>query len=271
MDEDSRNNTEGQETPSPQTPETPPEQPQKISGLAIASLVLAIVGVVTCVGIVVLAPIGLILGIIAMVQIGRNPQALRGMGMAIAGVVISGIAILVIPILAAIALPVLTQARGRAQQTACLSNVKQLSVAMAMYLDDYEDRFPQATNWNDVLQPYTRQLLASKGGNKVWVCPSAKTEEPCYAMNGLLDSIQRRDVRWPADTVSIFESVPGKNRAGGKELLPSPPRHPVGRTVGYVDGHVRFVSDPATESLNWDPFAPAVPKRFGPYEEIPSG
>ncbi len=184
---------------------------------------------------------------------------------------ISGIGVVVIPILAAIALPVLTQARARAQQTACLSNVRQLSVAMEMYLDDYEDRFPQATNWNDVLQPYTRQLLASKGGNKVWVCRSAKSEEPCYAMNSRLDGVRMRDVRWPADTVSIFESVPGKNRAGSKELLPSPPRHLGSHTVGYADGHVRFVSDPVTESLNWDPFATAIPKSLPPYEEIPSG
>ena len=271
MDEESRNDTEGQETPSPQTPETPPEQPPRTSGLAIASLVLAILGVVTCVGIVVLGPIALILGIIAMVQIGRNPQALRGMGMAIAGVVISGIAILVIPILAAILFPVFAQARARAQQITCLNNVKQLSTAMQMYLDDYDVGFPPTANWNDALQPYTRQLLASKGGNKVWVCPSAKSEEPCYAMNGLLDSIQGRDVRWPADTVSIFESIPGKNQTGGKELLPSPPRHRVGHSVGYVDGHVRFVSDSATESLNWEPFATAIPKSPPPYEKIPLG
>jgi len=255
MDEDRQNQPEGERTPPP--PPIPaavaamePGPPPKTSGLAIASLVLAILAVFTC----VTAPIGLALGIIAMVQIGRNPQALRGMGLAVAGTIVSGIAVLMLPILAAILFPVFARARDASRQTVCLSNVKQLSTAVHMYMADNDDRFPLAENWTDALQPYVKRP-------QIWTCPSEKSKQPSYAMNGRLDGMRQRDVAMVAQTVMLFESVPGKNQAGGPELelLPSPPRHLRCHNVGFVDGHVRGVEESSISSLNWDPLATAPP------------
>lgn len=52
------------------------------------------------------------------------------------------VVIAIIAILAAILFPVFAQAREKARQTACLSNVKQLGLAYMMYLQDYDERFP---------------------------------------------------------------------------------------------------------------------------------
>lgn len=48
------------------------------------------------------------------------------------------VVIAIIAILAAILFPVFAQAREKARQTACISNVKQLSLAMLMYAEDFD-------------------------------------------------------------------------------------------------------------------------------------
>jgi len=55
------------------------------------------------------------------------------------------VVIAIIAILAAILFPVFAQARATARKTACLSNMKQLTLGMLQYLQDYDEKFP---GWN---------------------------------------------------------------------------------------------------------------------------
>jgi prepilin-type N-terminal cleavage/methylation domain-containing protein len=94
------------------------------------------------------------------------------------------VVIAIIAILAAILFPVFAQAREKARQTSCLSNLKQIGTAALMYAQDYDERAPrnwygpmgfEATTapgdapdrykWMDVLQPYIRTHTSR--------CPSA--------------------------------------------------------------------------------------------------
>src|ERR1051325_5953821 len=52
------------------------------------------------------------------------------------------VVIAIIAILAAILFPVFAQAREKARQTACLSNLKQIGLAFAMYVQDYDELLP---------------------------------------------------------------------------------------------------------------------------------
>lgn len=52
------------------------------------------------------------------------------------------VVIAIIAILAAILFPVFSQAREKARQTSCLSNLKQLGLSFMMYAEDYDERFP---------------------------------------------------------------------------------------------------------------------------------
>jgi prepilin-type N-terminal cleavage/methylation domain-containing protein len=95
------------------------------------------------------------------------------------------VVIAIIAILAAILFPVFAQAREKARQTACLSNMKQILTAEQMYTQDYDEMLPKIRNipftavgvkwaWGiqDALAPYVKN-------DQVWKCPS--------------DSIQRSD------------------------------------------------------------------------------
>jgi prepilin-type N-terminal cleavage/methylation domain-containing protein/prepilin-type processing-associated H-X9-DG protein len=50
------------------------------------------------------------------------------------------VVIAIIAILAAILFPVFAQAREKARSSACLSNTKQIATALAMYIQDYDER-----------------------------------------------------------------------------------------------------------------------------------
>ena len=52
------------------------------------------------------------------------------------------VVIAIIAVVAAILFPVFAKAREKARQTTCLSNMKQLSLAVAEYTIDYDDHFP---------------------------------------------------------------------------------------------------------------------------------
>src|SRR5712692_7623808 len=52
------------------------------------------------------------------------------------------VVIAIIAILAAILFPVFAQARAKARQAACLSNLRQIGSALAMYVQDYDEHLP---------------------------------------------------------------------------------------------------------------------------------
>jgi prepilin-type N-terminal cleavage/methylation domain-containing protein len=59
------------------------------------------------------------------------------------------VVIAIIAILAAILFPVFAQARDKARQSACLSNCKQIGLAINMYVDDYDETFFWQKAWDE--------------------------------------------------------------------------------------------------------------------------
>jgi len=54
------------------------------------------------------------------------------------------VVIAIIAILASLLLPALARAKGKAQSTKCISNLKQIGIALRIWTDDNEDRYPWA-------------------------------------------------------------------------------------------------------------------------------
>ena len=115
---------------------------KKTAGLAVASLVLGIIGFllsITIIGALIGLPLGLIaliLGIIALVNISKNKETLGGAGLAITGIVMSAVSFLMIPIIAlmaAIAIPNLLRARLMANEAAAISSLHTISTAAESY------------------------------------------------------------------------------------------------------------------------------------------
>lgn len=134
------------------------------------------------------------------------------------------------------------------RRTTCLSNVKQIAVAIQVYQQDWDARFPLRHDWNATVMPYIKNEMVLR-------CPSEKRDRPLpsYAVNFLLSGVHAPGIAEPESVPAVFDSVSGRNRAGGFWLLPDPPRHGGVHTIGFLDGHVKQESVKKIPSLAWSP------------------
>jgi prepilin-type N-terminal cleavage/methylation domain-containing protein/prepilin-type processing-associated H-X9-DG protein len=107
------------------------------------------------------------------------------------------VVIAIIAILAAILFPVFAQAREKARQASCLSNAKQLGLAVIMYTQDYDETYPYACpngwwqfTWELNVQPYIKNI-------QVFRCPSDSTAQQTTDQNGAT-----YDISWAGPHIS---------------------------------------------------------------------
>lgn len=89
------------------------------------------------------------------------------------------VVIAIISILAAILFPVFAQAREKARQTACVSNMRQIAMAIAMYRSDHDELQsesspdPGALDSCETTYTWRACILAYTKNNQIFVCPTA--------------------------------------------------------------------------------------------------
>ena len=94
------------------------------------------------------------------------------------------VVIAIIAILAAILFPVFARARENARRTSCLSNLKQMGLAVMQYTQDFDERYPQAVNRTTQTPPdgyfwyagtwfWPQTLYAYHKSSEALYCPSA--------------------------------------------------------------------------------------------------
>ncbi|MBU2494950.1 MAG: DUF1559 domain-containing protein [Candidatus Omnitrophica bacterium] len=165
------------------------------------------------------------------------------------------IVIAIIAILTAMLLPALSQARESARRITCLNNLKQLGLAVNMYLQDNAEGFPGVFSWEDEISKY-----ASEGS---FYCPSEKSNsnDNDYAINSNLTGQKLSGISHS----SIFPLLFDRNPDGAFQGKLGDPvdfyygtcsdRHSKGTNFLFLDGRAAWVSKPAevgTDVLNFD-------------------
>jgi prepilin-type processing-associated H-X9-DG protein len=158
------------------------------------------------------------------------------------------VVVIVIPmfLLAAILRPVFGkfgEARDKARQTACLSNIKQLALACNMYATDWNECLPSAAD----AQGFHDQIFQYVRNEGIFSCPSAQGEQS-YAWNPNLARANIKILPAPMNMPMLWDAGA---RPGGIAPVPgtTTSRHSGGDNVGFVDGHAKWVSADAMSSL----------------------
>lgn len=183
------------------------------------------------------------------------------------------VVIAIIAILAAILFPVFAKAREKARQSSCLSNVKQVTLGMLQYAQDYDERTvlaamywqtPNYYTWMYLIQPYIKN-------SQVLTCPSASatgwngslntTQITGYGLFRLLSGAALGTIQQPASCMLLADA--GKLSNGNTYYLcdwnvdqsdngvPPDPLHNNGANFGFCDGHAKWL--PRTTYSSWDP------------------
>ncbi|OGV80337.1 MAG: hypothetical protein A3K19_04240 [Lentisphaerae bacterium RIFOXYB12_FULL_65_16] len=180
------------------------------------------------------------------------------------------VVIAIIAILASMLLPALTQAKDRAKLINCAANVRQLGVAVQLYLEDNTEYFPETwwtalTGWQPAPAAY-RSLLAPYAAElEQWRCPGRPARDGITVEPGAWNSscthyiysnyfwYNARSLRKVAKTDSSGVFVDNRHYTywaldGSNQVWPNPYavntisrvsfHHAMSANVVFVDGHV---------------------------------
>lgn len=163
------------------------------------------------------------------------------------------VVIAIIAILAAILFPVFARAREKARAASCQSNLKQIGIAWAMYIQDYDETLPGLYTVTpglsggyfhtpEVLNPYVKNV-------QLWLCPSDKS------------------------SYQTFQDPPGLNINYGYN------QSRFAQVSVQFDGFLSLakIDDPAQTIVFIDdtnlyagPYSPAIPAGYNPAENVPN-
>jgi prepilin-type N-terminal cleavage/methylation domain-containing protein/prepilin-type processing-associated H-X9-DG protein len=195
------------------------------------------------------------------------------------------VVIAIIAILAAILFPVFAQARDKARSASCQSNLKQFSLSVLMYAQDYDETFPiwerleqakplRVTRWDQVILPYVKNI-------EIYHCPTQKRwagAVSTYGYNRQLGELVDRSkanpftaipagyplagVPSPAQVILLYDADPeGLRPFASGNAHPwfrvasrayhldntFSQRHGDGDNIAFTDGHVKWYQ---TQSIN---------------------
>jgi hypothetical protein len=111
--------------------------------------------------------------------------------------------------------------RAQLSRTTSVSNLKQVSLGILMYVQDYDEIYPplrDAKQTKELVMPYIKN-------EQVFLDPA--TKQP-YGMNLDLSYRAQAEIERPAETVVLFETSPGPDGM---------------RAVAFGDGHVKRIPE----------------------------
>jgi prepilin-type N-terminal cleavage/methylation domain-containing protein/prepilin-type processing-associated H-X9-DG protein len=161
------------------------------------------------------------------------------------------VVIAIIAILAAILFPVFAKAREKARQNSCMSNQRQINIAIMMWAQDHDERLPTAAVTGRALAGNTTPILLAQtpGAGKVWTelslekgvlkCPSeAAAAQNTYGYNKALSDKALGDIDPLTASVTADYNIKSTNN----NVLVTPDdlstRHGGKYIASFVDGHV---------------------------------
>ena len=173
------------------------------------------------------------------------------------------VVIAIIALLAAILFPSFARARDNARKTSCNSNLKQLTTAIALYVQDNNESYLIDNNnvditdanwspalvWPDPMLSLTRYLQ----NDQVLICQSdsggqgesmqyASPRGNTYGYNSHFDGVAMADVAQSARIILLYDSATPYNAPDMvSQTAHVRPRHSGGANFAFADGHSKWM------------------------------
>jgi prepilin-type N-terminal cleavage/methylation domain-containing protein len=160
------------------------------------------------------------------------------------------VVIAIIAILAAMLLPTLARAKERAKSISCLNNLKQLSLAAQMYVNDNQGVYPPRINFSTVNSRWPDKFYDDYGRNvNLLLCPSEFIDDPATQTNS--DPTATADFAPRSYIINgwndFFQSVNPSDTGllGGESMKETAIAHPTDTIVlgEKTDGHEDYYMD----------------------------
>jgi prepilin-type processing-associated H-X9-DG protein len=178
--------------------------------------------------------IGIIFGKIVLKRIVYNKELISAKSLAIAGIIFSVIMLIEVPVMPYVH----SNLRDKRRRESCVSNQRQISEKIIMYVQDHNGVFPTDKNfWKD-----------SQLDSGVLICPTAgMSYNNAFGYNQELSQRKIDTIRDKTTFVMTADSANKSNLLTGLNDVAF--RHRNQAVVSYVDGHVGTVSPETLKSL----------------------
>jgi hypothetical protein len=142
-------------------------------------------------------------------------------------------------VVASVLFPTFAKSREKARQTTCLSNLRQMGTALAIYIQDNKGYLPNAATW-------TTDIMGDGGvTTKMLECPQDTDEGGVdYAYNWKLSGLHSRDLSEPSAVVAFFDAKRGR-----------PSYRHGGIIMAFCDGHAKYFPGKGDPNVPPDPYA----------------
>jgi prepilin-type N-terminal cleavage/methylation domain-containing protein len=169
------------------------------------------------------------------------------------------VVVAVIAILAALLLPALARAKMQAQQTGCMNNLRQVTTAGLMYLNDTQGGFPfnapGVTGYEPSVAPFWVYALTNYGAtDQVRACPSTR-----IPLLNVLGAAGTADLAWitgvsPSDGITVPSVIGsyGLNSWFQQFVTEGPPQLGYGQYPTFFFSKLSSVPQPVKTPLFFD-------------------
>lgn len=154
----------------------------------------------------------------------------------------------IVSVLTGVVLTATMRARGKGQQAGCASNLRQLVVALSLYADDYDGRYP-AVSTSRLASTFLQNeeciaaLRPYVNNNEVWFCPSDPNrgkdieDTVAHSLTSYMTRTSSSEFPWDQSTVPDNWSIV---HDGAFSPSSPAPWHFGGYNAAYADGSVKW-------------------------------
>jgi prepilin-type N-terminal cleavage/methylation domain-containing protein len=207
------------------------------------------------------------------------------------------VVIAIIAILAGLLLPALARAKEKARRIACVNNVKQINMAMIMYVDDSNGKYPprmpdpaggapfpckpcRTIDWRPYVTNYLSATTNLTNGSAVFICPAdiglptsiaadpfnmltprprrfAEFYGSSYCLNTVLTRLERESAIPMPSETFVGAEIWSWHQPQAIQDFQGKTKKPI-RVAYFVDGHAGITSEESIQQQCAPPSAPGI-------------